>query len=108
MTLLKGFVATAIIYMPKAMYNAGWAITSAFLTASAFLTFYCASLLLEVKEKTNCSNYSELGTKTMGKPGRIAVEIAVWSSQFGFCCAYVYFINQNIQHVFEEVFNVTV
>jgi len=96
MTLFKAFVGTAILYLPRAFYNGGWAITSAFMLASCFATIYCARLLLEVKEKTNCSNYSELGFKTMGRTGKILVDIALWSSQFGFCCAYVFFINENL------------
>ena len=34
--------------------------------------------------------------KVMGKPGRIMVEISLFASQFGFVCAYIYFIASQI------------
>jgi len=34
--------------------------------------------------------------KVYGKPGKIAVDISLFASQFGFVCAYIYFIASQI------------
>ena len=48
-TLIKGFVCTGCLYLPKSAYiNGGWAFASFMLILSALLTMYCARLLLEV------------------------------------------------------------
>jgi len=51
LTLIKGFVCTGILYLPKAFINGGYAISMAFMIGSAILTIYCAMLLLEVRKK---------------------------------------------------------
>lgn len=48
-TLIKGFVCTGCLYLPKSAFvNGGWLFASFCMVVSAFLTMYCASLLLEV------------------------------------------------------------
>ena len=99
LTLFKGFVCTGILYLPKAFINGGYAISIAMMIGSAILTIYCAMLLLEVRKKLGSSNYTELGQTTYGRAGRICVDIALWSSQLGFCCAYVFFIMDNFASI---------
>lgn len=102
LTLIKGFVCTGVLYLPKAFINGGWAISIVMMVLSAFLTIYCAFLLLEVRAKLKCSNYTEMGQTAYGRWGRISVDIALWCSQIGFCCAYVYFIMDNIAQILSE------
>lgn len=104
LTLIKGFVCTGILYLPKAFVNGGWLWTTFMLLIEAFITTYCGYLLLEVRAKTGLSNYSEIGEKTYGKAGRIAVDISLWFSQMGFCCAYVFFIKENLSDIFNQAF----
>ena len=61
LTLIKGFVCTGVLYLPKSFINGGYGISIAMMIASALLTTYCSMLLLEVRKKVNCSNYTELG-----------------------------------------------
>ena len=100
-TLMKGFVCTSVLYLPKSFVNGGWLFTALTLVLSAILYIYCALLLLEVRAKLNLTAYTEIGQKTYGKLGRILVDIALWGSQSGFCCAYVYFIKQNCMVIFD-------
>ena len=78
-TLFKGFVATGILYMPKNFVNGGWAFSALSLTVSLFLTMFCIHLLLQVREKVGGS-FSEIGAKTYGKCGKIAVDITLFGS----------------------------
>lgn len=49
LTLMKGFVCTACLYLPKAFVNGGWLFTISCLTLSGLMTIYCAMLLIEIK-----------------------------------------------------------
>jgi proton-coupled amino acid transporter len=108
LTLIKGFVCTGVLYLPKAFINGGYAISIGMMIGSAILTIYCAMLLLEVRKKLNCSNYTELGQTTYGRIGRVGVDIALWSSQVGFCCAYVFFIMDNLSQIMIESLDVDI
>ena len=108
MTLIKGFVCTGVLYLPKAFINGGYAISMVMMVLSAVLTIYCSTLLLEVRKKLNSTNYTELGQSTFGKKGRILVDIALWCSQLGFCCAYVYFIMENIAQILIDSMHVDI
>ena len=94
-TIFKGFVCTGILYMPRDFVNGGYGFSSITILGCLFFTLYCASLLLEVYGKVGGS-LPDIGMAIYGKPGRIAVEISLFSSQFGFVCAYVYFITSQI------------
>jgi proton-coupled amino acid transporter len=58
MTLIKGFVCSGILYMPKGFVNGGYMFTSVMMVISGFITIYSGLLLLELKAKTNLANYS--------------------------------------------------
>lgn len=90
-TIFKGFVCTGILYMPKDFVNGGYGFSGITIIACAALTLYCAKLLLEVYEKVGGS-LPDIGYKTYGKTGKILVDVSLFASQFGFVCAYIYFI----------------
>ena len=95
-TVFKGFVCTGILYMPADFVAGGYGFSALTIILALILTLYCAKLLLEVHEQENGGSLPELGFKVYGKPGKIAVDIALFSSQFGFVCAYIYFIASQI------------
>jgi hypothetical protein len=45
-TLIKGFVASAILYLPKSFVNGGWGFSIIALVVSCLVTTHCAMLLL--------------------------------------------------------------
>lgn len=100
MTLFKGFVCSSVIYVPKAYVNGGYAWISFTLIVCAILTAFCANLLLQVRSKTNLISYSDIGTLAYGRVGKGMVDLFLWTSQAGFCCAYVYFIKSNFHKTF--------
>ena len=95
-TIFKGFVCTGILYMPKDFINGGWLFSAICVLGALFLTLYCASLLLEVSATLKLNDFPSLGFKCFGKPGKIAVDIVLFSSQFGFVTAYIFFIAQQV------------
>jgi amino acid permease len=74
-SLLKGFVCTGILYLPKNFKNGGWLWAFASMVLSFILTLYCAIKLLEAKSKTKNGSFSDIGFNALGKPGKILVDI---------------------------------
>ena len=93
-TIFKGFVCTGILYMPKDFINGGYLFSAICIICALFLTLYCAKLLMEVADKTEKNDFPSIGFACYGKWGKIAVDIVLFASQFGFVTAYVYFIAQ--------------
>ena len=77
MSLFKGFVCTAILFLPASFKTGGFMFMSIMLFVSALLTIYCAFLLLEVYKAVGVSSYSDIGMKLYGKKGKWAVNLAV-------------------------------
>ena len=92
-SLLKGFVCTGIIYLPKSVYNGGWGFSAFALLLSYFLTWICSTKLLACRALTGKTSYTDIGTSAYGNLGKILVDIALVAAQVGFTCAYVYFIS---------------
>jgi len=46
-----------------------------------------------------------MGEKLYGRAGKILVNIALFLSQAGFCCAYIRFIVYNFHTIFQDIFN---
>ena len=82
--------------MPADFVAGGYGFSALTILLALFLTLYCAKLLLEVHAKVGGGSLPEIGFKSYGKPGKIAVDIALFLSQFGFVCAYIYFIASQI------------
>jgi solute carrier family 36 (proton-coupled amino acid transporter) len=77
LTLMKGFVASAVLYLPKSFVNGGWGFSILALIASCIITMHCAMLLLQVKQVTNSSSYTEIGKNLYGPVGKVLVDIAL-------------------------------
>jgi len=99
MSLLKGFLCTAIIYLPYTFVTAGYMFQIIAIAFSACLTTYCAYLLIEVKNVIGLTSYVDIGEKAYGKKMRGAVQLFLGLSQFGFCVGYVFFIIDNVHYI---------
>ena len=98
-TVFKGFVATGILYMPLNFLNGGYGFSAISIMTSLVMTLYCAHLLLEIHEKVGGGSFPEIGYKIYGTKGKIATDCSLFASQFGFVCAYIYFIGKEMQSV---------
>lgn len=95
-SLLKGFVCTGILYLPKNFQNGGWLWAAIAMILSFFLTLICLIKLIECKNKVPNGSFSEIGMQAMGKPGKYLVDIFLSLAQIGFVTAYIYFIITSI------------
>ncbi|KAG7398180.1 hypothetical protein PHYBOEH_011503 [Phytophthora boehmeriae] len=111
-TIVKSFIGSGILFLPKGFQNGGMLFSIAGLCASAGLSTFCMLRLVE------CSNvlirspnhhsisYGVVGEQAFGSIGRLAVNVSLVLSQLGFCCSYLIFVQQNIGQVLLHVFHV--
>lgn len=72
--LLKGFIATGVLYMPKNFRNAGWLWGGIAMFFSFILTHICITLLLKARAKRPGASFTDLGLWSMGKGGMYVVD----------------------------------
>ena len=77
LTLIKGFVCTGCLYLPKSFINGGWTFQIAMMLVSCAVTLYCAELLLQTRKKLGVTSYTEIGYATYGTAGKVSVDIAL-------------------------------
>ncbi|CAI5717327.1 unnamed protein product [Hyaloperonospora brassicae] len=111
-TILKSFIGSGILFLPKGFQNGGMLFSLGALSVSAILSTFCMLRL------TDCSNfvqrerghinvsYGLVGEKAFGKMGRVAVNISLVLSQLGFCCSYLIFVEKNIGEVILAAFGI--
>lgn len=108
-TLFKGFVCSGVLYLPTNFVTGGSVFSAAALIGALLLTLYSIKLILEVrKELGGKMSFPEIGFAAYGFWGRAAVEAALFTSQFGFVCAYIYFIASQTTGIIEMTFDVVV
>ena len=94
--LLKAFVGTGVLFLPKAYLNGGMVFSNFILIALAVLTTWCFILLINTHEKVGCS-YGDMGGAIYGKSMRAMILFSVALSQIGFVAAYIVFTAENLQ-----------
>ncbi|SCU93979.1 LAFA_0F19218g1_1 [Lachancea sp. 'fantastica'] len=102
--LLKAFVGTGVLFLPRAFHNGGWAFSSISLLVCGALSYYCFLLLINAKDKQKVSGYGDLGRTTFGPSMEIAILVSIVLSQIGFVAAYAVFTATNLQAFFANVF----
>ena len=105
-SLLKGFVCTGILYMPKNFKNSGWLWGVIAMFVSFLLTQICADKLLQARKRFPRASFTDLGKLSMGRPGQYMVDIFLSIAQIGFLIGQTYFIASNLQQVMHDAFGV--
>jgi proton-coupled amino acid transporter len=95
-TLLKAFVGTGIMFLPKAFRNGGILFSSITLIAVSIITTLCFRLLLQCRTKYGGGGYGELGDAIFGRKFRSLVLCSITLSQLGFVCAGLIFTAENL------------
>jgi len=104
--LLKAFIGTGILFLPKAFSNGGLLFSLILLALSGWLTYFTMILLIRCSEKFGGS-YGDIGKQLFGKPFKIMIQASIAITQSGFCCAYIIFILQSVQSIIATVSNDT-
>ena len=94
--LLKSFVGTGVLFLPKAYLNGGMLFSNVVLLGVAVLSYYCFILLVNTRLKVEGS-FGDMGGILYGKWMRVLILSSVSLSQIGFVSAYIVFTSENLQ-----------
>lgn len=94
--LLKSFVGTGVLFLPKAYLNGGMLFSNLVLLFVAALSYYCFVLLVNTRLKIDGS-FGDMGGILYGKWMRTTILFSIVLSQIGFVAAYIVFTSENLQ-----------
>ncbi|KAJ1979581.1 hypothetical protein H4R35_001458 [Dimargaris xerosporica] len=100
--LIKSFVGTGVLFLPRSFYNGGLTFSALLLASVAYLALYAMLLLVQCYNKIPGS-FGDIGLRLYGPGARYAVLTSLVLSQLGFCCAYTVFVAQNMQQLVQTV-----
>ncbi|KAK3359718.1 transmembrane amino acid transporter protein-domain-containing protein [Lasiosphaeria hispida] len=94
--LLKSFVGTGVLFLPRAFLNGGMVFSNLVLLFVAGLSYYCFVLLVTTRLKVEGS-FGDIGGILYGKWMRNVILASIVLSQIGFVAAYIVFTSENLQ-----------
>ncbi|KAH6673165.1 transmembrane amino acid transporter protein-domain-containing protein [Halenospora varia] len=94
--LLKSFVGTGVLFLPKAYLNGGMLFSNLVLMFVAALSYYCFVLLVNTRLKVDGS-FGDIGGILYGRWMRNTILASIVISQIGFVAAYIVFTSENLQ-----------
>ena len=94
-TLLKAFIGTGIMFLPKAFNNGGILFSSMTLVTVSLISCLCFRLLLQCRERYGGS-YGDLGAAIGGPKLRAIILASITLSQIGFVASGMIFIAENL------------
>jgi solute carrier family 36 (proton-coupled amino acid transporter) len=94
--LLKSFVGTGVLFLPRAYLNGGMVFSNLVLLGVAGLSYYCFVLLVTTRLKVPGS-FGDIGGILYGGWMRAAILSSIVLSQIGFVAAYIVFTSENLQ-----------
>ncbi len=101
-TLLKAFVGTGIMFLPKAFRNGGILFSSITLLTVSLVSCLCFHLLLSCRKRYG-GGYGELGAAIGGPRFRSVILGSITISQIGFVCAGIIFTAENLASFLDAV-----
>ncbi|GAB7346237.1 hypothetical protein MBLNU457_4967t1 [Dothideomycetes sp. NU457] len=101
-TLLKAFVGTGIMFLPKAFRNGGILFSSITLVLVSAISMLAFHLLLQCRAKYG-GGYGDLAKSSVGERMRTIVLASITISQIGFVCAGIVFVAENLLAFLEAV-----
>ncbi|KAJ9085204.1 hypothetical protein DSO57_1016189 [Entomophthora muscae] len=102
--LMKSFIGTGVLFLPRSFYNGGMVFSTLTLIFVAVIALYCMLLLVECYHLTGGS-FGDIGKRLYGPYARYAVLGSIVFSQLGFCCAYTIFVAKNMRELVVTVTN---
>lgn len=95
-TLLKAFIGTGIMFLPKAFNNGGILFSSMTLVTVSLVSMLAFHLLLQCRKQIGGGGYGEIGEAIGGTRMRTIILSSITLSQLGFVCAGMVFVAQNL------------
>lgn len=96
MLLLKSFMGTGVLFLPRAFLNGGMLFSSLVLLFVSILSYYCFILLVNTRMQVDGS-FGDMGGILYGKQMRRIILASIVISQLGFVAAYTVFTAENLQ-----------
>ncbi|CAG8574022.1 21458_t:CDS:2 [Dentiscutata erythropus] len=96
--LLKSFVGTGVMFLPKAFLNGGMLFSTLVLMGIAGISLFAFLLLVQTRFYVPYS-FGDIGGVLYGRWMRFAVLFSITISQIGFVCAYMIFVAENLSEV---------
>jgi len=94
--LLKSFVGTGVLFLPRAFLNGGMVFSNLVLLAVAGLSYTCFVLLVSTRLVVEHS-FGDMGLHLYGRWTRNLINFSLVISQIGFSSAYIVFVSENLQ-----------
>ncbi|KAF2499253.1 amino acid transporter-like protein [Lophium mytilinum] len=94
--LLKSFVGTGVLFLPRAYLNGGMLFSNLVLLGVAGLSYYCFVLLVQTRLQVEHS-FGDMGLHIYGRWMRNLINFSLVISQIGFASAYIVFVSENLQ-----------
>ncbi|KAL2166626.1 hypothetical protein VTG60DRAFT_2445 [Thermothelomyces hinnuleus] len=101
-TLLKAFIGTGIMFLPKAFSNGGILFSTVTMLIVSGITMVAFHLLLQCKLRYG-GGYGEIGSAIAGPRMRALILFSIALSQLGFVCAGIVFVAENLTTFFDAV-----
>ncbi|KAH3975873.1 hypothetical protein HBH98_042440 [Parastagonospora nodorum] len=95
-TLLKAFIGTGIMFLPKAFKNGGMLFSTITMIIVSAVTALCFELLLSCRKQYGGAGYGDLGKSISGSKLRALILVSITLSQLGFVCAGLIFTADNL------------
>jgi proton-coupled amino acid transporter len=102
-TLLKAFIGTGIMFLPKAFKNGGMLFSAITMIVVSAVTALCFELLLSCRKTYGGAGYGDLGKSISGPKMRALILVSITLSQIGFVCAGLIFTADNLASFFDAV-----
>ncbi|KAH7072904.1 transmembrane amino acid transporter protein-domain-containing protein [Paraphoma chrysanthemicola] len=96
MLLLKSFVGTGVLFLPRAFLNGGMLFSNLVLLGVAGLSYTCFVLLVSTRLVVEHS-FGDMGLHLYGRWMRNMINFSLVISQIGFSSAYIVFVSENLQ-----------
>lgn len=93
-TLLKAFIGTGIMFLPKAFKNGGILFSSLCLVSIAAISMFAFHLLLACRTAVG-GGYGDIGAAIAGRKMRAIILASITLSQLGFVCTGLVFVADN-------------
>ena len=95
--LMKSFIGTGILFLPRAFMNGGLIFSSITLLVVAFLTNWGMLLLIQVTQALPNKSFGDIAEHLYGPKAKAIVMMSIIFSQLGFCVAYFVFCAHNMK-----------
>ncbi|OBA26978.1 hypothetical protein HANVADRAFT_24334 [Hanseniaspora valbyensis NRRL Y-1626] len=102
--LIKSFIGTGILFLPKAFSNGGLLFSCIALLFCGIYSYWCYYILVLSKTATNVSSFGDIGLKLYGKWLKFLILFSLSLTQLGFSSAYVVFTSKNLEAFMRNVF----